>query len=353
MIVSLSFLFLSNSTMKNIFITLFLAMLMPLSLFAQKEDTTIVQKEVYPYTFPIWGQKVLDRGISFPKPAGLGLNYVFNEMYLDISEFKMSIGGVPIPELNEKTLGFKKTRAYTHGGNFRADLFILPFLNAYGLLSVSKGGTQVSLQPDFSEFLPGEDPGIFPEFHSQVEFNAVTFGGGLTFHYAIKKFFISGDVNLTASNSALLEQNVGVVTSSYRFGRRIKFKNGKKLAFYIGAMYRNFINHEGNTGKVILGEVLPGLEVKYQEWYDQLSGLQQKAMDIVEARIAERLKDTPYDKITDLPIEYTIKKDLIKKWTFQFGGNYEFNERWMVRGEYGISDYSKFIMTGVNYRFGF
>ncbi|KXX67499.1 hypothetical protein [Flammeovirga sp. SJP92] len=331
--------------MRKLLIILTALFLLPLFSFAQS-DSSNVEKEVYPYTFPIWGQKVLDRGIKMPKPAGIGFNYVFNEMYLNISEFKMAIGGVPLESIGVEELGFKKTRAYAHGGNFRADLFILPFLNVYGLFSYSYGGTAVNLQPQIGGV-------TFPEFSSDVQFNATTFGGGMTLHYAIKKFFISADANISSSKSALLNQNVGVITSSYRFGRRFQFKNGTKLAFYVGAMYRNFINHEGNTGSITLGEALPNIEEKYQNWYDGLSPIQKRLVDEVEQKLEERLGDTPYDKITDLPISYSIKKDLIKKWTFQFGGNYEINDRWMVRGEYGVSDFSKFLMTGVNYRFGF
>ncbi|QWG07467.1 hypothetical protein [Flammeovirga kamogawensis] len=315
------------------------------SLFAQ-EDSTKVIKEKYPYRFPIWGQKVMDRGIEFPKPAGISVSYIFNEMYLDISEFNMSIGGIPMDDiLNEETLGFKKTRAFTNGTNLRADLFVLPFMNVYGLFSLNKGGTEVSLQPTFGGT-------TLPEFGSKVEFDAVTFGGGMTLHYAIQKYFISADINISSSKSALLDQNVGVVTSSYRLGRRFQFKNKTKLAFYIGAMYRNFINHTGNSGRITLGEALPGLEESYTNWYDGLSGPQKKIMDQVEQRIADRLEGKGYSSVGEIPIAYYIQKDLIQKWTFQFGGNYELNDRWMIRGEYGVSNYSKFLMTGVNYRFG-
>ena len=46
------------------------------------------------------------------------------------------------------------------------------------------------------------------------------------------------------------------------------------------------------------------------------------------------------------------KKDLIYPWTFEFGFNWEVNKHWMVRGEYGISQYQRLLLTGVNYRFG-
>ncbi|OHX66033.1 porin family protein [Flammeovirga pacifica] len=331
--------------MKNI-LKVILLLLSTTSLLAQSSDSTKTKKK-YPYIFPILGQQVQDRGIDFPLPAGISVNYVFNEMYLDITQFDMSIAGIDMTEiLNEQTLGFKKTRAFTNGLNLRADLFALPFMNVYGLFSRSAGGTEVSLQPQFEGV-------TFPEFSSKVEFDAATIGGGATFHYAYKKYFISVDANYTSSKSALLEQSVGLVTSSMRIGRRFQFKNKTKLAFYIGTMYRNFTNNEGNTGSVTIGEALPNLDNEIQEWYDGLPPLKQEIIDRVQDKIDEKLEDVDYDNITDLPISYFIKKDLIKKWTFQFGFNYDLSKHWSVRGEYGVSDYSKFILTGVNYRFGF
>ncbi|NLR90681.1 MULTISPECIES: hypothetical protein [Flammeovirga] len=331
--------------MRLLFTTLFITIQSCL-LFAQGIDSTAVEKKKYPYIFPIWGQQVQDRGIDFPFSAGVSLNYVFNEMYLDITQFSMSIGGIPMDDiLNEETLGFKKTRAFTNGGNIRADLFALPFLNVYGLFSYSQGGTEVSLQPQFENV-------TFPEFGSKVVFNAQTFGGGMTLHYAIKKYFVSVDANYSSSQSALLAQRVGLITSSMRMGRRFQFKNKTKLAFYIGVMYRNFTNNKGNSGSLTIGEALPGLEDGLNNWYEGLTDAQKRVIDRVQDRIDERLEDTPYESISDLDIQYQIKKDLIKKWTFQFGGNYEINKHWMIRGEYGVSDYSKFLLTGVNYRFG-
>ncbi|ANQ49085.1 porin family protein [Flammeovirga yaeyamensis] len=331
--------------MKKLFKVIIL-LLSTTSIFAQSSDSTQTKKK-YPYVFPILGQQVQDRGIDFPLPAGISLNYVFNEMYLDITQFEMSIAGKDMTDiLNEQTLGFKKTRAFTNGLNLRADLFALPFMNVYGLFSRSVGGTEVSLQPQFENV-------TFPEFSSKVEFDAVTVGGGATFHYAYKKYFVSVDGNYSSSKSALLEQSVGLFTTSMRIGRRFSFKNKTKLAFYIGAMYRNFTNNEGNTGSVTINEALPNLDNQIEEWYNGLTAPQQRIIDRVQARIEERLSDTDYDKITDLPIAYFIKKDLIKQWTFQFGFNYELSKHWSVRGEYGVSDFSKFLLTGVNYRFGF
>jgi hypothetical protein len=50
-------------------------------------------------------------------------------------------------------------------------------------------------------------------------------------------------------------------------------------------------------------------------------------------------------------INYSIKKDLITKWSTQFGFNWEISPYWTLRGEYGYSYGQEFLMTGLQYRF--
>lgn len=43
----------------------------------------------YPYLFPIWGDKVWKMGITLPLPAGVGLNYLWQESDLNITDLKV------------------------------------------------------------------------------------------------------------------------------------------------------------------------------------------------------------------------------------------------------------------------
>lgn len=323
----------------------------PLLSLAQNEDLNINQDSInkeYPYTFPIWGQELKDRGIEFPMPAGISVHYVYNEMYLGISEFGMGINGNDLSYiLNEETLGFKKTRAYSNGINLRGDLFTLPFLNVYGLFSYVEGGTEVVLQPDFGG-------GAMPEIRSNVIFDAISFGGGVTFNYGYKDYFVSADVNFSGTRTALLQNDVSIVVSAIRVGKKFNLKRKDQFVnFYVGGMYRNFVSKEVNAGSIKFGEALPTFEEDYKNWYGQLSSVQQKLIDTGINQLNEKYDlNLGNGGVMNTTIDYHIKKDLIKKWTFQFGGQFQLNKRIWIRGEYGVSDYSKFIMTGINYRFG-
>ena len=50
--------------------------------------------------------------------------------------------------INPETLNFTETVATANGVNFRADAWVLPFLNLYGIYSRNEASTKVSLRID-------------------------------------------------------------------------------------------------------------------------------------------------------------------------------------------------------------
>ena len=242
---------------------------------------TVVQKDngVYPYMLPIWGQKAQDRGFGdrLQLPFGLNVMYVNTSMDVEITDFALEIGDND--ELNEilaqvatiENLNFTETTATANGLNFRGDVWVLPFLNVYGMYSAVTGGTGVKLQPTFyldstgSVVDPGS-PGIndtiaLPEFGSEVEFTAQSTGLGGTFAYGYKSIFVSLDGNYTWNRSALLNQTLGMFTGSGRIGKVFKFKKkDRRLAFYIGFMYRDFADTDPSSGQITFGDALPDLQ---------------------------------------------------------------------------------------------
>lgn len=334
--------------------SIFLILLVCIASFRlQAQETQETKSDKYPYHLPIWGDKVYERGYDLPLPIGIGVNYVFNEMFLDISEFGMSINNVDLsPWLNMESLGFQKTVATSSGVNLRIDSWILPFLNVYGLFSQVYGSTSVRLAPVFGGI-------TFPEFGSTVDFDASAYGLGATLVYGYKNYFISGDINHSWTSTELLTKQVGVLTLSGRVGRSFKLKRDQRVVFYVGMMYRNFTKAEGNSGSIKLNEALPGIEDAYNNWYNGLTPIQQKTLN----RVYNQIEDAVYDKTGEAidigegnlfssDIGYNIKKELIQTTSFQFGGQFEFDKRWALRGEFGIAKEIKFILFGINYRLG-
>jgi len=324
-----------------------------------KDDTTSVKKE-YPYILPFWGQELTDRNIEFQLPFGLNVNYVYNAMDLDLTHFEMTDkNGNPIaPDyLNAEELNFTETSAITNGINIRLDAWILPFLNVYGIYSETRGQTKVALAPSFLDGLYIDVP--------PANFDATTWGIGSTFVYGWNDYFVSLDGNYSKSKSELLDKAVGFFVGSARVGRRVQFDNGMKLSIYMGAMYRNFVNHDKSDGSIKFEEVAPGLQNKLLDGIEEIHTLNEKRIEnlentcpnVCEDRINE-LKDKNenlenlYRRINDGKINYSIKKEIKKLWSTQVGFNWEISPNWMYRGELGYAPGQTFFMTGLQYRFG-
>ncbi|GGZ67628.1 hypothetical protein [Algibacter mikhailovii] len=337
-----------------------------------KKDSTTVSKE-WPYVLPIWGQKVADRNIDLQLPFGFNINYVFNQMSLELTEFSMNFfDGENLDDLiNPETLNFTETVATTNGVNLRADAWILPFLNFYGIYSKNQGTTKVSFQPQVVENNLGPNGNLKeittlekPIDVPAVTFNTNSFGMGTTLVYGWDNYFVSMDGNVTWTTSDLLTQTVTFFVGSARIGRRVTFRNKMKLAVYIGAMYRDFVNKENNTGSIGVPELdeamLRAIDafstinneqiVFWESLPDATPGKDEK---LAELYARENKLDSAADRVENSDtINYSIKKEIIDNWSTQIGFNFEISNNWMYRAELGYRDNQKFFMTGLQYRFG-
>ena len=339
----------------------------------------------YPYYLPIWGQKAQDRGMGdkLQMPFGLSVMYVNSAMEVAVTDFSMTIGNNQ--ELNDllqqiintETLNFQSTEATVNGINVRADAWILPVLNVYGLYAEVTGGTTVSLQPTWD--LSNGETLQTQVINSSVEFTARSFGLGNTWAYGKNNYFASIDYNYSWNKSELLDQTLGLFTSSGRLGRTFKLGKKMKISGYVGAMYRNFTDNGPSNGSLKINEALPGLEKNISDGLNQrISENNQKISDLQDnidgggtptetlkwkqqqdflnnrnESIAAKDTELKESGVYDTRINYSIKKELLHPWTFQFGFNWQINKKFMIRGEYGVSQYQRLLLTGVNYRFGF
>jgi len=337
-----------------------------------KEDSTTVKKD-WPYVLPIWGQKVADRNIDLQLPFGLNVNYVYNQMSLELTQFSMNFfDGENLDDIiNPETLNFKETIATTNGVNIRADAWVLPFLNVYGLYSKNQGSTKVSFQPQVIENNLGPN-GNLKEIRTleepidvpAVQFDANSFGIGTTAVYGWDNYFVSTDGNITWSTSDLLEETVTFFVGSARIGRRVTFGNNMKLAVYIGAMYRDFVNKDNNTGSLAVPELdeamtkaIDGFTAINNEqialWESLPNATPGKEEKLEELYARDERLVSAKDRVENSnAINYSINKEIINNWSTQIGLNFELSNHWMYRAELGYRAGQKFFMTGLQYRFG-
>lgn len=343
---------------------------------------------IWKYKLPIWGQKAAERGYKLQLPYGINAMYVNTIVGLDISQFKLTVGDGSHQDfidekINVNTLNFTKVRAYFNGFNFRPDAWVFPFLNVYGIITTGAGATEVELAPRIP-YGDGNDILQLPSFGSKVDFKANAYGLGGTFVYGFgRNYFVSADANYSWTVSDLLEDNVGVVTASGRVGEHWNLgkRKDKKLAVYVGFMYRNFTNSKGTRGQINLSEVFPDLETNVNNGIDnrindnnqtisdntdlinslnpitdreQIADLraENRVLTLKNAALTEVSDGLNESGVFDTEIKYEIKKTMLQNWTFEFGASYNLSDHWAVRSEIGASKEQTLILAGLAYRFG-
>src|SRR5512136_1887233 len=97
----------------------------------------------YPYALPIWGAKAAKMGFDLPYSAGLGVNYLWQESHLIIEDLLVGFNNGPMYNLDE-IIRIDDAVASASAVNIRPDIWLLPFLNVYGIFTKAKTSTEIS-----------------------------------------------------------------------------------------------------------------------------------------------------------------------------------------------------------------
>jgi len=113
-----------------------LALVGPLQLAAQNPDLALTQAERdsilahYDQIFPIWGRKAIERGFDLPAPFGINVGVFSASQGVVISNLGL---GFNAPAEPASFIKFEEAKAKLTNWNVRADLWVFPFLNVYGI----------------------------------------------------------------------------------------------------------------------------------------------------------------------------------------------------------------------------
>lgn len=332
-------------------LTVFVLLLLGLNSFAQysqyhKPDTIDTR---YPYRFPLLGQKAVDEGFELPYPFGGMLNYFTAKQDVTIPEVSIGFTSgffpeVPLTDLTD-ILEFGTVNAKATSINVRPDLWVLPFLNVYGIFGKSYATTTVEL--------------TYPvNLKAVADLEGTSLGMGITGAGGFDKYFFVLDGNWIWTKMNNFNDPVRSAVFSARIGRAFKISHtaGSNLAWWVGAMR---VNMGGITeGSITLNELLPEetwarkdeIVAQYWNWYDNSATLPQKI-------IADRVLTPMIEKIDASDgsgqIQYRIRKQPKQRWNMLIGGQYQINKRHQIRSEIGLIGDRKSFLLSYNYRFGF
>jgi hypothetical protein len=330
----------------------------------------------YPYLLPIWGEKVARKGFKLPKSAGLSVQYLYQQSDILINNLQVGFNNGPKYNLDQ-IVRFNNAVATSNGVNFRPDIWIFPFLNVYGLFARSKTSTAI----DAGVWIPDSSTwNKILDIKTKANFNATTYGFGLTPTVGVAGFFIILDMNFSWSDIDALDKPAFVSVFGPRIGKNITWANHpeRSWAIWVGGFRVNLSST--TSGNISTSELFPVDEwgkkldtgyakvdqsqQKVDAWWDGLSQTEQKnPVNIAKYNTANRalatagnILDAASEAVTNAgnsSIQYSLDKTPKDKWNFLIGTQFQINRSWMIRAEYGFLASRTQFIGGLQYRFNF
>jgi hypothetical protein len=334
-----------------------------------------LKKAEYPYVLPIWGQKATSRGYNLPYSAGISVQYFGQESDLIIENLKVGFNEGPLYDL-DGLVRFDKARAAASAVTVRPDIWVFPFLNLYAILGRSQASTDVG----FGVWIPDSN-NVDNEILSastKINFNASTFGLGVTPTIGVGGGFLALDMNLAWTDVPQLKKPAMTFVFGPRFGKNFKLKDrNKTLAVWVGG-FRVKLNSE-TAGSIALSDVLPvdelgsrietGMEKvgnaqeQVDTWWADLTDTERK--NPINAAKYERANsilqragqllvaaDNAVNTVTNATVQYSMQKRVKDPWNFIIGSQFQLNKHFMIRAELGFLGSRTQYLAGVQYRFG-
>jgi hypothetical protein len=299
----------------------------------------------YNYVFPVWGQQAYSKGFDIPYPAGLMGNYIWMKqgIILENLQLGMITDNIDLPLTPVEFIDFGTNTNTSSAVNFRPDLWILPFLNVYGLFGYGTTTTEVNLvQP--------------VELKSVVNQGMSTAGLGIMGAFGLGPLWMSVDANWTWTNPELLEDPVLVKVLGLRLGKTFQFRNNPEMNVGIWAGGMRIRMSSTTVGQIRLGDAIPQetwdrvdeIVDGYNTWYDSLDPLQKNIVDnSAFPAFIEALDNAEGNAI----VRYGMDKRPTQEWNMVFGAQFQLNKHWQLRSEGGIIGDRKSFLISVNYRF--
>jgi hypothetical protein len=329
----------------------------------------------YPYSLPIWGAKAAAKGYDLPYSAGLNVNYLWQKSDLVISDLYVGFNNGPMYDLDE-IIRFNNSTAEAAAITLRPDVWVLPFLNVYAIMSKAKTSTEINA----GLWLP-DTANVWHEvtsFSSKANFSATGVGIGMTPTMGVGGGWLALDMNMTWVDISALEKPAFTFVFGPRFGKTFKFKKPERnIAFWAGG-FRLHLASE-TSGSLLLSDVLPvddlqpkvdeGLQkvadtqVAVDEWWNGLTPVEQKnPVNTAKYETANRVLATSGEILNSIDaalndgqnatVQYSLSKRPKDMWNFIVGSQFQLNKHFMIRGEYGFLGSRQQFLCGLQYRFG-
>ncbi len=318
---------------------------------SKNEAYTDSLKQVkYDYIFPILGQGVYKKGFDIPYPVGIMGNFMWmqQEIIIDNLQLGLKSENQDIPLTPVDFIQFEDNINSAYTVNVRPDLWVLPFLNVYGIFGYGNSTTEVNVTSPVT-------------LQTTVEQSISTAGVGVMSAFGIGPVWMSVDANWTWNKPELLDRAVNVNVLGIRLGQTFVFNERpyRNIAIWVGGMRASMAS--ATVGEIQLIDALPPdvwdrrdeIVGEYWAWYNTLDS--DNPIDRIKMEKAEEILTPIVERVEDAEgstiIRYGMDKQVKDMWNGVIGAQFQLNKRWMFRSEGGIIGDRKSFLLSANYRF--
>lgn len=205
---------------------------------------------------PFLKDKVGDR--ELPRPWGISFDFYTMDQDYNIKDLEFALPGVSLGDPSK----IKVSNEVQHF-DIQGDVWLLPFLNVFGIIGRADIDTFVDFSQADIEGLP-IDLGKLP-----VSFNGTVYGGGFTLAYGSENWFTSVTTTWTTTNtsgdlkssvdSTSVQPRIGLLRSNWRF--------------WAGGMYlKTDEKHKGVFPLPLVGDVPFEIELESKDKWNYALG---------------------------------------------------------------------------------
>ncbi len=299
----------------------------------------------YPFILPIMGEKVHQLGFKLPLPMGIMFNALAGRQDLALSKLKIGFNDSEWIDLDD-IVKFDEISTVTSTYNARFDMWVLPFLNVYGIVGkTAKADINLNITEPISLPVTTSISGTY------VGYGILAAGG-------IGPVFVSVDANRTYNYNPRLDDPAKVWIAGLRAGPIIHFpkKPDMNIVFWGGAMYTHFNGlTNGSINAIDLAPNAPGkiddMQNELDNWYADLTPLEQALYNGIYTKVSNGLTSLKNGVETGV-IRYNFTKEVTKPWNMLIGTQWQINYRWQLRAEMQMLGSRTAGMLSFNYRFG-
>jgi hypothetical protein len=199
--------------------------------------------------FPLCRSMAGDR--ELPNPYGVGITYHHQKQDYDLVDLMVNLPGIDLAQASAAVT----VDNTTDETNLKLDLWLLPFMNVFGIIGHVEGQTEVTLPQPLGSL--------------DVDYDGLVYGGGLTLAGGYEKFFGSITAIFTNTDLDISTSSVEAFILTPRIGYCLGFGE-----VWIGSMYQHTQEeHSGTVSVPMIGTVNFDVELEEKDPWNYLAGV--------------------------------------------------------------------------------